>query len=66
MTNEEFAKKLKEVNLTRKEFAKDVGYAYQAVLNWSKHPIPTWVASWLRYYDFAQKYIKMLEDLKKT
>ncbi|MDR3177685.1 MAG: XRE family transcriptional regulator [Campylobacteraceae bacterium] len=65
MTNGEFAKRLKEVNLTRKEFAAQVGYAYQAVLNWSNHPIPTWVDSWLKHYDLAQKYTRLLNDLRR-
>ncbi|MDR1460447.1 MAG: hypothetical protein LBI78_02245 [Campylobacteraceae bacterium] len=65
MTNKEFAKRLKEVNLTRKEFAMQVDYAYQAVLNWSNHPIPGWVDSWLNHYELARKYIKLIEDLRE-
>ncbi len=43
----EFDKRLKEVNLSKKEFAKLVNMQYESVVNWKRaEKLPDWVTSW--------------------
>lgn len=47
-----FEKKLNELNLTKKEFAKMVGAVYNSVINWNvKDETPKWVDSWICNYE---------------
>ena len=64
MTNDEFEITLKEVELTKKEFARLVDMSYGGVVNWgrSTQTIPNWVASWLELYRKNRKF----ETLKKS
>lgn len=58
MKKEEFntvLQRLKEKHgVTKKDFAKASGQNYRYVLNWTTkgRQIPSWVASWLKYYEF--------------
>ncbi len=64
MTNEDFEHRLKELGLTKKEFARQVDVSYGGVVNWGRptQTIPNWVASWLELY----KKSKQFENLKKS
>ena len=68
MSNEEFEKRLKKINLTKKEFAKQVNMSYGGVVNWgrSSQNIPSWVDSWLQLYECCMKYTQMKETLKES
>jgi len=52
MKKAEFSQILKEINLTKKEFAKLANISYNTVNNWNdeNRPIPSWVKSWLENY----------------
>jgi len=62
MKKQEFDKLLKDINLTRKEFANLTKLSYGAVSNWNdeKKPVPGWVKSWLENYIKSKSY----EDIK--
>ena len=64
MSNEEFEKILKEIELTKKEFARLVDVSYGGVVNWGRvtQSIPNWVESWLELYRKNRKF----ENLKKS
>ncbi len=50
-----FIKLLKEVGLSKKEFASLSKVSYGTVSNWSEdRPIPDWVESWLQNYRKAK------------
>ena len=52
MKKEEFTKRLKELKISKKEFANLANIPYSTVNNWSdkKRPIPSWVESWIKNY----------------
>lgn len=64
MKKQEFDNILKEINLTRQEFADLTKLSYGAIGNWNdeKKPIPGWVKSWLENYIQMRKF----ETVKKT
>jgi hypothetical protein len=65
MTDEEFTKKLKELKLTKTKFAELTGCGYSTILGWGDNsPFPKWVASWLHYYELAQKYLDIREKIQ--
>ncbi|MBE0498600.1 MAG: hypothetical protein IBX43_05085 [Campylobacterales bacterium] len=63
MKKQEFDNLLKEINLTRQQFADLTKLSYGAVSNWNdeKKPVPGWVKSWLENYIERKK----LEELQK-
>jgi len=58
MTKEEFNNTMqrlkKKHGITKKKFAETCDQNYYYVLNWTTkgHQVPTWVASWLKYYEY--------------
>ena len=66
MKKKEFDKLLKNINLTRQEFADITGLSYGAVSNWNdeKKPVPGWVESWLQNYIEKCKHEKLKKTLK--
>jgi predicted transcriptional regulator len=68
MNKETFDKTLKDIGLTRKEFAEIVNITYGAVSNWndSKKPVPGWVESWLENYKAKKDFEKIKTTLKAT
>ncbi|KLD99294.1 hypothetical protein [Aliarcobacter butzleri] len=62
MNKQEFSDFLKDINLSKKEFAELSNISYNTVNNWNddNRPIPPWVESWLKNYSKANIY----EDLK--
>ncbi|MDR1555384.1 MAG: hypothetical protein LBS39_05105 [Campylobacteraceae bacterium] len=66
MTNKELSFKLKEIGLSRKEFAQIIGYKYQTVLNWSRNPVPPFVDSWIENYIHAKKYKDLIASMLQS
>ncbi|EAI7269768.1 hypothetical protein B0619_07285 [Campylobacter lari] len=63
MENIKFEKKLQELKLNKKDFAKIVGMPYQTLMNWkSKGETPIWVDTWLLNYEKA----KVLDEISKS
>ena len=62
MNKLEFTEFLKNINLSKREFAELSNISYNTVNNWNdeNRPIPPWVESWLDNYSKAKIY----EDLK--
>lgn len=54
MNYNEFETRLKDLNLSKKDFAKLVNMQYESVINWKRNNIPHWVKSFLFYYEKAQ------------
>lgn len=65
MTNAELTKKLKELGISRKEFAEIVGLRYTTVLQWAAKDktIPLWVNSWLELYEKAKRYDELSSQI---
>lgn len=66
MTKSEFSNNLKNVNLSKKDFAKMTGVSYNTINNWndSDRMPPLWVESWLENYKLACRY-KLFEKILK-
>jgi len=62
----EFDKLLKDINLTRQEFANLTNSAYSNIGNWNdeKKPVPGWVKSWLENYIEKCKHEKLKQTLR--
>jgi len=68
MTNEEFEKVLKEIELTKKEFARLVDVSYGGVVNWGRatQTVPNWVESWLELYRKNKKFEQLKKSIKDS
>ncbi len=58
MTKTELKDKLKQLNLSQKEFARFSGCSYQAVKQWKENKVPNWV-------NIVIEHIEMLQAAKK-
>ena len=62
MTKEEFIKRLKELNISQKEFSSIAKVPYSTINNWGfcknnkTIPVPSWVGPFLGYYEKAKKF----------
>ncbi len=58
MKKQDFDKVLKDIKLSRQDFADMTNLSYGAVSNWhdEKKPVPGWVESWLENYIKAKSY----------
>jgi len=69
MTKEEFSKRLKELNLNKKEFSFICKVSYSTVSNWgtiiNNKPlaVPGWVEPFLHYYEKSKKLDYVVEDI---
>lgn len=65
MLKEDFTKKLKEINLSKKDFANLSNISYNTVNNWNdeNRPVPPWVKSWLENYIKAKSYSDVKEKV---
>jgi DNA-binding transcriptional regulator YiaG len=63
VTKVEFTQILKDINLSKKEFAQLANISYNTINNWSdkNKPVPPWVKSWLENYIEAKKFDKIKE-----
>ncbi len=66
MNKEELSIKLKEINLSKKEFAVLSNISYNTVNNWNddNRPVPPWVESWLENYIKAKDIDKIVDAVK--
>ncbi len=66
MKKEEFNITLKDIGLSRQEFADMTGLSYGSVSNWNndKQPVPAWVKSWLENYIGKKKFDNIREIIK--
>jgi DNA-binding transcriptional regulator YiaG len=58
---------LKDINLSKKEFANLSNISYNTVNNWNDEnkPVPPWVQSWLENYIEAKKFENIKETIKE-
>ena len=63
MTKDNFTQKLKDIQLSKKDFAFNANISYNTVNNWNndKKPVPPWVKSWLENFTKAKTY----ENIKR-
>ena len=63
MKKQEFDTLLKEIGLSRQDFADMTNLSYSTIGNWhdEKKPIPGWVKSWLENYMKAKDMDKVVE-----
>ncbi|PAF50707.1 hypothetical protein BKH43_03855 [Helicobacter sp. 13S00401-1] len=65
MTYEMFSNKLKELNLSKEDFAKLVNMHYHSVANWSTRGVASWVEPFLLYYEKSKKLDEVLNMVDK-
>jgi hypothetical protein len=63
MNKDEFTQILKNLKLSKKDFATLTGVPYQTIMNW-KDKTPVWVDSWLDNYSKAELGNKVIEAVK--
>lgn len=69
MNKEEFIKKLKELNLTIKDFSQISNISYSTISNWGYSsnekviPVPNWVEPFLINYEKARKYDYLSKEI---
>ncbi len=68
MLKTDFDDTLKEIGLSRQNFANITNITYGAVSNWNdkSKPIPGWVESWLTLYIENEKFKKLKQVLKES
>ena len=73
MTKEEFCYRLKELNLTQKDFANIANIPYSTLNNWGTTaqngkiiPVPRWVAPFLEHFEKSRKYDYLLKEILKA
>jgi len=68
MNKKIFTLTLKNMNLSKKEFAELANISYNTVNNWNddNRPIPSWVESWLKLYIDHTEYTDLKKLLKET
>jgi len=66
MKKEDFTKTLKDINLSKKEFANLSNISYNTVNNWNdeNRPVPPWVKSWLQNYIDKKKFDNIKNIIK--
>lgn len=65
MDYDDFSNRLKELSLTRDDFAKMVGMSYNSVANWKAKGIPSWVEPFLYHYEKGKNLDEILTIIKK-
>lgn len=67
MFKAELTRLLKDINLSKKEFANLSNISYNTVNNWNdeNRPVPPWVKSWVGNYIEAKKFDKIKEVFDK-
>ncbi len=70
MERDDFYKRLKELNLNKKDFAQISEIPYSTVNNWGTKgstnkliPVPNWVRPFLDYYEKAKKLEYVMEEI---
>lgn len=65
MKKEELVKRLKELNLSLKDFANIANVPYSTINNWGfkEIPVPKWVESFLIHYEKSKKYDYLVNEI---
>jgi predicted transcriptional regulator len=72
MTKEEFNSKLKELNLSIKDFSQIADIPYSTINNWGftkddkTIPVPKWVVPFLEHYEKSKKYDYLMGEVFKV
>jgi predicted transcriptional regulator len=72
MTKEEFNVRLKELNISQKDFSSIADVPYSTINNWGFQsndkiiPVPRWVAPFLEHFEKSRKYDYLLKEILKA
>ena len=72
MTREAFIVRLKELNLSIKDFSKISDVSYSTINNWGAKandkiiPVPKWVTPFLEHYEKSKKYDYLVKEVFKV
>ena len=72
MTKEEFNARLKELNISIKDFSIIADIPYSTINNWSFKtndkiiPITKWITPFLEHYEKSRKYDYLMKELSKV
>ena len=72
MTKEEFNARLKELNISQKDFSSIADVPYSTINNWGFQtndkiiPVPRWVALFLEHFEKSRKYDYLLKEILKA
>ena len=72
MTKEEFNIRLKELNLSTKDFAEIADVPYSTINNWGFKAndkiiqVPRWVSKFLEHYEKSRKYDYLMKEISKV
>ena len=72
MSKEEFNIKLKELNLSTKDFAEIAAVPYSTINNWGFKAndkiiqVPKWVTPFLEHYEKSRKYDYLMKEIFKV
>jgi predicted transcriptional regulator len=72
MTKEEFNTRLKELNISIKDFSQIADIPYSTINNWGFRandkiiPVPKWVVTFLEHYEKSRKYDYLINEVSKA
>ena len=72
MTKEKFNARLKELNISIKDFSIIADVPYSTINNWGftkdekTIPIPKWITPFLEHYEKSRKYDYLMKELSKV
>ena len=72
MTKEEFNARLKELNISIKDFSIIADVPYSTINNWGftkdekTIPVPKWVTPFLEHYEKSRKYDYLMSEITKV
>lgn len=72
MTKEEFNTRLKELNISIKDFSQIADIPYSTINNWGftkdekTIPVPKWVTPFLEHYEKSKKYDYLINEVSKA
>ena len=72
MTKEDFIARLKELNLSTKDFSIIADTSYSTIGNWGFKtndkiiPVPKWVKPFLEHYEKSRKYDYLMKEIFKV
>ena len=72
MSREEFVARLKELNISIKDFSIIADIPYSTINNWGfkthnkRIPVPKWITPFLEHYEKSRKYDYLMKELSKV
>ncbi|CBG39805.1 Uncharacterised protein [Helicobacter mustelae] len=61
----EFSEKLKQLRITKGEFARMVDMNYHSIANWKSKGVPYWACVLLHHYEKSKKLDLLLDIIKQ-